>query len=110
MSGSASDLYGAEAWEEKYDPSRYQGKKTPVSRSGGRQQASGGCLHKESELHKASYLPKWWRDMQQAIFRRRRIGGIASLAADWGDGTDSRKHLRGDGAALLCSPPILGFC
>lgn len=70
MSGSASDLYAAEAWEEKYDPSRYQGRKTPVSRSGGRQQAFGGCLRKESELHKVSYLPKWWRDMQQAIFRR----------------------------------------
>jgi len=26
-----------------------------------------------------------------------RIGGIAALAADWEDGADSRKHLRGDG-------------
>ena len=38
-----------------------------------------------------------------------RIDGFASLAAFWGDGTDSRKHLRGT-AALLRSPPRLGFC
>ena len=33
-----------------------------------------------------------------------RSGGIASLAARWGDGADSRKHLRGDcGIALLAA-------